>query len=708
METTPEPPSGASAQASSRNRPEAPEAPGYTVDRFLGAGASASVWLLRDGQGGFFALKLPGQGEERTANAFEVRREANILARLQHPNLVRLHAVLETGHGAGLLYEYAPGGSVAQLVAARGSISPGEAVSVLVGIASALGYLHARGTAHGDISPGNILFTAEGRPLLADFGQGRLLGEAGGARGGTPGFEAPETSGRPGAGMLGAAADIYALAAVGWFLLTGHVPPRMRDRPPLSILVPAVGRGLPALLEAGLAEDPAQRPSAEEFAAAAYQGAPAEPVDLTASADPEVLPGLLTRRTRSAAPADAKPQRWERLRRKGPRRRVRPAGPARPAAGMVGNAVGGSDGSVDGRARGNGEAGPRRSVHGSGSRHRAGGSGAGRHRAGRGNGHVAETGNGLAGPPGHAERPGSGQGGGSGPGDDRGLGQLGQRESVAGPGRPPERTAYERPRGGSRAQRGYGTQRGRILSLAAAVLVAAVMVLAAVAVAAPELLRADTAVTARSRPAASNPAAAPEHGSAPKSVPVPTPVATPPQASVTKPADPEASADPGALPGPSGVQGHTGDAEQPTVDSLREQAKAADPAQALPALAALRARAFATADPGLLEHVDAPGSPALQADREQLGRLVRDGHLLRGLTMEVAVRASDASSGTGIVDPAGDAAVKLRVAAATSAYSVEDASQTVVHQEPAQQQEITLVLVRVDGAWKISAVLAPD
>lgn len=672
METTPEPPSGASAQASSRNRPEAPEAPGYTVDRFLGAGASASVWLLRDGQGGFFALKLPGQGAERTANAFEVRREANILARLQHPNLVRLHAVLETGHGAGLLYEYAPGGSVAQLVAARGSISPGEAVSVLVGIASALGYLHARGTAHGDISPGNILFTAEGRPLLADFGQGRLLGEAGGARGGTPGFEAPETSGRPGAGTLGAAADIYALAAVGWFLLTGHVPPRMRDRPPLSILVPAVGRGLPALLEAGLAEDPAQRPSAEEFAAAAYQGAPAEPVDLTASADPEVLPGLLTRRTRSAAPADAKPRRWERLRRKGPRRRVRPAGPARPAAGMVGNAVGGSDGSVDGRARGNGEAGPRRSVHGSGSRHRAGGSGAARHRAGRG------------------------------------LGQLGQPESVAGLGRPPERTAYERPRGGSRAQRGYGTQRGRILSLAAAVLVAAVMVLAAVAVAAPELLRAHTAVTARSRPATSNPAPAPEHGPAPKSAPVSTPVATPPQAPVTKPADLEASADPDALPGPSKVQGHTGEAEQPTVDSLREQAKAADPAQALPALAALRARAFATADPGLLEHVDAPGSPALQADREQLGRLVRDGHLLRGLTMEVAVRASDASSGTGIVDPAGDAAVKLRVAAAMSAYSVEDAAQTVVHQEPAQQQEITLVLVRVDGAWKISAVLAPD
>ena len=347
---------------------------------------------------------------------------------------------------------------------------------------------------------------------------------------------------------------------------------------------------------------------------------------------------------------------------------------------MVGNAVGesvgsaaeGAVGSVHGRARGNGEAGLRRGVHGSGSRHRAGGIGGARHRAGRD------------------------------------LGQLGQPESVAGLGRPPERTAYERPRGGSRVQRGYGTQRRRILSLAAAVLVAAVMVLAAVAVAAPELLRADTAVTARSRPATSNPAPAPEHGPAPKSAPVSTPVATPPQAPVTKPADPEASSHPGALPGPSGVQGHTGDAEQPTVDSLREQAKAADPAQALPALAALRARAFATADPGLLEHVDAPGSPALQADRGQLGRLVRDGHLLRGLTMEVAVRASDASSGTGIVDPAGDAAVKLRVAAATSAYSVEDASQTVVHQEPAQQQEITLVLVRVDGAWKISAVLAPD
>ena len=282
--------------------PPVPTAPGYAVDRLLGVGASGAVWLVHNDAGQRFALKVPAGAGHR---AFEARREVNVLARLEHPHLVALHGVAETDQGDGLVVGYAAGGSAGALVAARGPVRPGEAVTVLVGIADALAYLHARGAAHGDVSPANILFTAGGKPQLADFGQSRLLGEPGSPISGTPGFTAPEAGGAAGRrtarSSLGSAGDIYALAAVGWFLLTGKAPPPVRDRPPLSILVPEVGRELPALLEAGLAEDPDERPSAEEMAAWAYRGAAALPVDLVASAHPEVRPELMTRRTGSAA-----------------------------------------------------------------------------------------------------------------------------------------------------------------------------------------------------------------------------------------------------------------------------------------------------------------------------------------------------------------------------------------------------------------------
>src|SRR6478735_5734082 len=297
----------------------APEVPGYDVGRLLGCGGTAAVWLAtehvtrRD-----VALKcLAATGPPEPGDAEEAaRREVRILSVLDHEHLVKVRAVVRVRHGAGgtglgLVLDYAPGGSLAELLAARGSLAPGEAVTVLTPLAQALAYLHGNGFTHGDVAPGNVLFTAQGKPLLADLGVARMLADPREpSRPGTDGFRdrAPVDAVRAGLQPEG---DVYSLAAVGWFCLTGRAPEPEPQRPPLPLLVPGVPARLAEALEAGLRTDRRQRPSAAELAAAIFRSAQAEPVDLSVSVHPTVLPQLLTRRS---LPPGARERRADLLR----------------------------------------------------------------------------------------------------------------------------------------------------------------------------------------------------------------------------------------------------------------------------------------------------------------------------------------------------------------------------------------------------------
>ncbi|MFP5368323.1 MAG: serine/threonine protein kinase, partial [Actinomycetes bacterium] len=225
----------------------------------------------------------------------QLNRESAVLGKLSHPHLLRNFGVVSTDRGPALLMDYAPGGSLHHLVAARGRLSVGETITILAPIAQALAYLHYAAVQHGDVAPGNVLFTAEGKPLLADLGTGRRLGESGLPSPGTPGFADPVPSDDSSPGY---ASDIFSLAAVGWYCLTGNAPARGRERIPLSLLVPEVTSELLQLLEAGLQEDPKQRPSARELADAVLRCAAPEPLDLVPAVHPSVLPELLTRRAR--------------------------------------------------------------------------------------------------------------------------------------------------------------------------------------------------------------------------------------------------------------------------------------------------------------------------------------------------------------------------------------------------------------------------
>ncbi|WP_461170614.1 protein kinase domain-containing protein [Arthrobacter sp. Z1-15] len=281
-------------------RPPAVEQ-GYRTGELLGENGSACVWLaVREHDGARFALKTAAAAGSGPAGTFETRRELNILSRFEHENLLQLHTVLETDQGPGLLMEYAPGGSLVRLAALRQTVTPGETVTVLVGVGSALAYLHSQGIAHGRVSPGNILFTAQGKPLLGDLGTDRLLG-APGAAGSTP--AAPDTD-RPGSGSVSGphqgsqAADVLALAAAGWLLLTGHALPPREHRPRLSALAPAVPPQLAETVEAGLSAEPAARPDAAEFVRLVFGSAVAEPLDLVLPIPDGAEPGTQTRHAR--------------------------------------------------------------------------------------------------------------------------------------------------------------------------------------------------------------------------------------------------------------------------------------------------------------------------------------------------------------------------------------------------------------------------
>lgn len=316
----------------------APEVPGFDVGRCLGRGGGATVWLVTEqSTGREYALKCLIAGSDTGSVEAEegIRREVRILSALDHDHLVRAHSVLRlhgghwpgpasTGTGAGggdlgrpvagsvgLVLDYAAGGSLGQLVAGRGSLGPGETVTVLTPIGQALAYLHGHGFVHGDVSPGNVLFTAHGKPLLADLGVARMVADARAVSdAGTEGFRDPAPVDAVRAGLQ-PERDVYSLAALGWYCLTGSAPEPGAQRPPLPLLVPGVPPALAAALESGLHEDRRLRPTAAEFASAVHRSAGAAAVDLSVSVHPTVIPQLLTRRTPPGTPRE---RRVEQLR----------------------------------------------------------------------------------------------------------------------------------------------------------------------------------------------------------------------------------------------------------------------------------------------------------------------------------------------------------------------------------------------------------
>jgi hypothetical protein len=429
--------------------------------------------------------------------------------------------------------------------------------------------------------PGNVLFTAHGKPLLADLGMARMVADSSGvSEAGTEGFRDPTPVDAVRAGLQ-PERDVYALAALGWYCLSGRAPGRTAQRPPLPLLLPGVPAALAAALEAGLNEDRRQRPGAAELAAAVYASAEAAPVDLSVSVHPTVIPQLLTRR---ALPRSARERRAEWLR--GWLRRLA----ARRAAG--GRAVFRT-------------AVPRAAVsrRDAAARHAAGGSGAAH--------------------------------------------------------------------GGGPARRGgFGAA-----AAGCALCAAAVAVLAAAWLLAGGRLPSDF------------PAFAPSGTAADASRGVSGGAGEGAESGVTGAAagDPAAgrAADPDAIGVPL---------------ELRVLLESPDPEEAVRGLAGVRSLAFSSGNFGLLEEVNVPASPAAAADGRISSRLIESGHVLAGFSTTLSrVEDSAGSSPTRAV---------VAISATSSPYQERDAAGAVVAEAAAGgERRMRLVLVPVDGRWRIQEIL---
>ncbi|MFF8695557.1 bifunctional serine/threonine-protein kinase/ABC transporter substrate-binding protein [Streptomyces sp. NPDC015144] len=259
-------------------RPLLPEDPrsigGNRLLARLGAGGMGVVYLARTGGGQLVAVKVI-RAEHAADPGFRARfrREAEAARRVDGRWAVPVTDADTEAHEPWLTTVFVPGPSLAEVVAAEGRLPPATVRALGARLAEALDAVHTAGLVHRDVKPANVLLTLDG-PRLIDFGIARHEGATTltepDALIGTPGYLAPEqASGRP----AGPACDLFALGCVLAYTATGRRP--FGDDGAASVLFRTVHEppdldGLPPalrpLVEACLAKDPADRPTAGEAA----------------------------------------------------------------------------------------------------------------------------------------------------------------------------------------------------------------------------------------------------------------------------------------------------------------------------------------------------------------------------------------------------------------------------------------------------------
>ena len=240
--------------------------PGYTELKALGSGGAGDVVLARhDASGTLVAIKYLRRkllADPQWAGLF--RTEAQVLAVLDDPNIVRLYEYVESPRGAAIVMELVDGVSVREILAHQGGTTAEAALVVLQGSLLGLATAHRRGIVHRDYKPENVLVDRNGHSKLTDFGIAARTGAEPVAAGSLMYAPPEQFAGTP----ASPAGDVYAATATFYECLTGH-PPFVGDTAErvlyqhLAAPVPLdpVPEPLRPLVAAGMAKEPENRPA---------------------------------------------------------------------------------------------------------------------------------------------------------------------------------------------------------------------------------------------------------------------------------------------------------------------------------------------------------------------------------------------------------------------------------------------------------------
>jgi tRNA A-37 threonylcarbamoyl transferase component Bud32 len=249
---------------------------GYEIGELLGRGGMGLVFKARQqALKRHVALKIVVSGAHAGADErARFRTEAEAVARLHHPGIVQIYEVGEQAGCPYLALEFVSGGSLAQQLDGT-PMPPRRAAQLLLDLARAVQHAHEQGIIHRDLKPANVLLTEAGVAKIADFGLAKLLDveqshTQTGTVLGSPSYMAPEQA----AGQvrtIGRAADVYALGAILYELLTGRPPfigasfletldqVRTHDPAPPQVLQPRVPEDLATICLKCLEKNPAER-----------------------------------------------------------------------------------------------------------------------------------------------------------------------------------------------------------------------------------------------------------------------------------------------------------------------------------------------------------------------------------------------------------------------------------------------------------------
>ncbi len=263
----------------------------YEIAEEIGRGGYSVVYRARDRRiSADVAIKLlvPPPAAARLARE-RLRREVQVVRRLQHPSIVAVYDVADAGPWSFVVMEYVAGPDLAVRVQQRGALDTAAVAQLGRDVAAALEVAHVHGILHRDVKPQNVLLSPDGRARLTDFGSARLAGQVTvtqtGGLVGTLAFAAPEVlAGARGDGR----ADTYALGLTLFYALAGELPFRAtpntgpRSAPDgyhVRERRPDVPTWLDAAIARATAADPDDRfPSTALFSAALVPNAALEPV----------------------------------------------------------------------------------------------------------------------------------------------------------------------------------------------------------------------------------------------------------------------------------------------------------------------------------------------------------------------------------------------------------------------------------------------